>query len=617
MAEPAGGPAYKVPPAVDDVLTLLPLGSATLQGHIGTIIDTVVRARITSEFARTQIYPETIEAFRKRVDDRMKPQQGFWQGEFWGKWVLGAIAAARYTGNPELKVFVRKAVDELIATQDANGYIGTYHDSAFVRCDGKRMNWNVWCRKYTLWGLVEAYELLGDPNILEAAIRFMDHLMSEVGPGKVPIIETGKFVGLPSTSILGPVVMLYRHTADKHYLDYAEYIVSQWSSRPGKPPDVVNKGLGGKPVHEWFADPGQWTKAYEFISCLEGLLELYRVTGNRRYLQAVVNIYDNIRMWDRSIFGGIGKNDKLLGSARMLQTECEPCDAVYWQRLSVQLLRLTGKSIYADEIERTMYNVLCATMKADGSWGVRRLCLSGAHWPAPKHCQLEHHQCCMNNVPRGLLQLPAIATMSGRHGLRVNLYIEGTAAVPLPDGDRVRLQTRTGYPESGRVRINVSPDKPLDFELCLRIPGWSRVSSLMINDKPGPEAQAGTYARLQRTWKPGDEIELELDMRGRIVRFPDSAQRYVAVERGPIVLARDIRLGDGAIHDPVSLAIASDGFIDLKRASPPDGFWMVFDVPLTPKPGGAAKRIRMCDYSSAGSTWNPKTSDFRVWLPMR
>ncbi len=613
-APPPG--SYKVAAAVDDVLTPLPLGRARLAGHVGERIDTVVRARITSDYARNTIYPETIEAFRRRVDDRIKPQTGLWQGEFWGKWILGAIAAQRYTGDAALASFIRRACDEVIATQRDDGYIGTYHDSGFVRAVGRRQNWNVWCRKYTLWGLVESYRLLGDGKILTAAARLMDHLMTEVGPGKIDIIDTGRFVGLPSTSILGPVVMLYRHTGERRYLAYAEYIVRQWSRHPGQPPDILGKATSGLPVHQWFFNPGQWTKAYEFISCIEGLTELHRITGERRYLQAAVNIHEQLRKADRVIFGGIGKNDKLLGAARLLQTECEPCDAVYWQRLSVQLLRLTGRLVYADEIERTMYNVLCAAMKADGSWGVRRLCLSGAHWPAPKHCNLQTHQCCVNNVPRGLLQLAQVAVMSGKRGPTVNLYVPGTATVPLGSGQSVRLEIETDYPASGAVRIRLVTDAAVAFDVRLRIPAWSAKSSLSVNGAPGPPVEPGTYATMRRRWRSGDRIDLMLDMRGRAVTFPDPCKPHVAIERGPIVLARDVRLGNRRIHEPVSLPVRPGGFVDLEPATPKEGFWMVFRVPRSSSDGAQGGTMLMCDYASAGSTWDQATSDFRVWLPV-
>ncbi|MFZ2406125.1 MAG: beta-L-arabinofuranosidase domain-containing protein, partial [Methylobacter sp.] len=184
-----------------DQFTPLPFGNARLDGRIGHQIDALIKARYTSDFAQKEIYPETAEALRQRVDDVIHNKVGLWQGEFWGKWILGAIAAQRYTGEKELKEFIRKAVREALATQDPSGYIGTYSKTDTTR------RWNVWCMKYTLWGLVEAYELLGEPDILVAARRQMDYLMTFVGPGKTEIASTGDFSGFPSSSILQPLVM--------------------------------------------------------------------------------------------------------------------------------------------------------------------------------------------------------------------------------------------------------------------------------------------------------------------------------------------------------------------------------------------------------------------------
>ena len=117
--------------------------------------------------------------------------------------------------------------------------IGTYEMSELVVGNV----WNVWCRKYTLWGLIEAFELLQMPEILKAASRHMDHLMTEVGPGKIEIINTGNFVGLPSSSILTPLVKLYVLSQEQKYLDYAEYIVENWASKKGFPPDIIAQGF--------------------------------------------------------------------------------------------------------------------------------------------------------------------------------------------------------------------------------------------------------------------------------------------------------------------------------------------------------------------------------------
>lgn len=605
---------------VGDVLSPSAPGAVHVTGHVGAVIDKVIGTRILSENAAAVIYPETIEAFRRRVDDRMIPNRGQWQGEFWGKWILSAVATQRYTDDARLKALVARAVDELVATQREDGYIGTYHDSGFVKLpDGKGSNWNVWTRKYTLWGLLEAGDLTGNAAALEASRRLLDHLMTEVGPGAVPIRDTGNFAGLPSCSILTPVVMLYRRTGDPRYLGYAHYIVHQWGAVPGQPPDILNKGLEGRPIDEWFARPETWTKAYEFISCVEGMVELYRATGNLDFLRAAENIHRLLREHERTVFGGIGKDDKLLKASLLLETEAEVCDAIYWNRLSAQLLRLTGKAAYADEIERTLYNVLLGAMNADGSWGVRRLCLSGAHFPAPSHCNLKTHHCCVDNMPRGLLQVPEVAVMGGpaTDDVTINLYLPGDAHVVQSSGAKVTLRLSTKYPEDGRISVGVIPAKPAEFTLRFRIPPWSINTSIRINGAQYPAVLADGYAKVRREWRTGDQVDLELDMRTRLVEFPGdrikpALERHVALMRGPVLLARDIRLGQPNIHDPVGIAAGSDGCVTAVPREGPKGMWLTFDITSA---GGEV--IRMGDYSSVGQTWQKETSDFRVWLPVR
>lgn len=196
-------------------MSTLRLGSFSLSGYLGERIDTIARARITDPENRRRIYAEVEEAFRARIDDKLVEGAGKRQGEFWGTWIQSAVEAARYYGDVELRDFIAESAHAVIATQDESGYIGTYSDSTYF---GPK-TWNIWGRKYTLWGLIECDRLIGDRELLDAAVRFIEHLQTEVGPGKADIITTGQLVGLPSTSILGPVVMLHNETGEQRFLD--------------------------------------------------------------------------------------------------------------------------------------------------------------------------------------------------------------------------------------------------------------------------------------------------------------------------------------------------------------------------------------------------------------
>jgi len=584
-------PAFGKAAPVDDRLSPLPAGSARITGHIGHQLDSLITARYTSDFARQEIYQETEVALQRRVDDRLGNCSGYWQGEFWGKWMLGAIAAQRYTGDPDLKEFIRAAARRAVATQDASGYIGTYS-----KTDMTKGGWNIWGMKYTLWALLEAYDLLGDPKILAAARRQMDYLMTFIGPGKTEIAATGNFDGLPSSSILQPLVKLYRDTGEQRYLDFAKYIANQL-------PGVMTKGLQGEPIHGWFPQPEKWAKAYEFTHCVEGLVELYRVTGDADYLRAAQNIAADIVRNERTIAGNISQDDKFDHAPLRPDAYSEVCDAVYWERLCAALLRLTGDVAYANEMERTLYNSLCGSMNSAGTWGARRLALKAPHLVSAKHCWLEHQQCCVANAPRGFLQAEECAVMRSPDGPLVNLYLPGTFKNALPAGGELVVQT--DYPESGTVNIRVDPSRAQKFSIALRIPDWSRRTTIKANGTPLKGVEPDSYFKISRTWTAGDCIELQFDMRGRVTRFPDPGQKFVAIERGPVVLARDSAMADSRMNAAVDLVTDDDGCVRLSARPAPAGFWMAFDAPLV-----NGEKVTLCDYSSVGEAYKQQIADY-------
>ena len=628
-------------------------GEWHFKGHLGDYIDTIAKHRILDKKSWEAIYPETEEAFVLKVDDRNYPESGQWRGEFWGKYMLSAIAAAKYYHSKELKQRIAKAVDGLLSHMDKDGYLGTYKHPDFVEGN----NWNVWCRKYTLWGLLESWELLREPKILDAAKKFTDQLMTIVGPGKKDIIKTGNFYGLPSTSILYPVVKLYRATGEKKYLDYAEYIVKQWSEHPEGIPDILNKGLSGEPVHTWFPDKDsyKWAKGYEFMSCVEGLVELYKVTGRERYFKAAENIYHAIEQYERTCVGSVSFNDKFVGSAGLINTLSEICDVVYWNRFSYALFSLTGESKYVDEMEWSLYNSLLCAFNKEGTWGLRRLRTSHIHVPATNHF-LQHHQCCTDNLPRGLFQAAQFVLMKrGEDEVFLTLFNRGEGEILLKN-KKVKFNMEGDFLNDSKVETTISPDQPLAFQLHVRIPKWSSKTSVKINGKDYPGEVVNNWMTIEREWKEGDRLDIAFDIPLRWMEFKperfDSAyhpiqfydkiwagtkyekgsnelnnRKYknvkalnvnealpqrsaVAFFYGPLVLSRDVRVTKGDIFSPIARPEDSNKVSVRLIEAPPD-IWKGFEV----HPGND-QTIRFCDFSSAGNTWS-ENSRFNTWCILK
>ena len=335
-----------------------PLSCTRIEGYLGEKIDLIIEKRI-----KAQDVGQLIEPFRH------KEETSLWQSEFWGKWIQSAIAAYNYNHDPELLEIIKNAVTGLLQTQMPDGYIGNYSKEAQLR------QWDIWGRKYTLLGLIAYYDLTGDRNALNSAKRVADHLLTQVGPGNADIVRTGNYRGMPSSSILEPIVYLYNRTGDIRYLDFARYIVTQWETPAG--PKLISSALAGVRVSERFPHPSTWwsyengQKAYEMMSCYDGLLELYKVTGEPSYLKAAEMTVKNI-IEDEINIAGSGSAFECWYRGTRYQTDptyhtMETCVTMTWMKLCQNLLKITGNPGYADEIEKSMYNALLASVKYDGS----------------------------------------------------------------------------------------------------------------------------------------------------------------------------------------------------------------------------------------------------------
>lgn len=121
---------------------------------------------------------------------------------------------------------ITRGVQAILATQSPDGYIGNYAP------DAQLGGWDVWGRKYTMLGLLAYYDLTGDKKSLEGAVKLADHLLTQI-PAQKSIVRAGYYRGMPPSSVLVPMVMLYNRTMDSRYLDFAKYIVSEWETPDG------------------------------------------------------------------------------------------------------------------------------------------------------------------------------------------------------------------------------------------------------------------------------------------------------------------------------------------------------------------------------------------------
>lgn len=467
------------------------LGEVHLGGLSKTLSDRFFEERIFSDFARNVIYQEAEDAFKNQVDDALF--YGIWQGEFWGKWVISAAEVCKYTEREELREFLRNAAHKLLTYAREDGYLNTYKNSLNVfrvdpvetkKRENKSVdwNWNIWCRKYTLWGLLSVYELTDDEKILSGASRFADQLIGELAENGIELCDTGTFVGMPSCSILKPMLMLYHATDDRKYLDFCiEHIANKWEREDNSRPNLITNALGQKRLTQWYERSDTWAKAYEMMSCFEGLCELYRYTNEEKYLKASESIYEVLKAFELNPAFSVAYNDVFADAADEINLISEPCDAIHWMRLCYELYTLTGDVKYIDSIELTYYNAMTAGIFKDGKWGARGIRGAGSHMWSETQANMNHQHCCVNNVPRALVRIAETAVMQDADFIYVNLYESANATLRYKGGC-ADVAIGDTYFTSGKVDVSVTFDgkrKPLRF----RIPAWCRGADVIVDGK--------------------------------------------------------------------------------------------------------------------------------------
>jgi DUF1680 family protein len=609
-----------------DKLHQLPAGASEIKGYLGEKMNLCIQNGIMNRAFELYIKP-----FEIRNDDPSK-----WQGEFWGKWFTSAALVHHYHPSGQHRKIIDDATAGMIRTQDATGKLSSYKKDFG--------DWDIWGRKYAILGLVAHFDETGNKASIEAAARSVDNLISILGPGKRKITETGLSLleALSSSSVLEPVVLVYQRTGEKKYLDFAKYIVKLWSEPNAYTPSgmkLVEDALASKdPI--LISSP----KGYEQMSCYEGLCELFRATGDSTYLKSVIKFAHAVRKKEIMVVGS-GSSGELWCDGAMRQTEMleqtmETCVTATWIKLCNQLLRLTGDPVWADEMEISIHNALLGAMTADGSWWAYFSPLTGER--VPSHLQVPSCQtsCCVANGPRALMTIPAWAVMTDNLGAVVNLYETGIWNVPVKDGRMIKLEQKTTYPEENNIKVHVSTEIDQRFRLRLRVPSWSKTLSLTVNGKNVQGKINNGYVSIDRKWKDGDLVEINLDLRGRVIKAPGNPNQ-MAIMRGPIVLALDNRIAaaddrnlwllhegyqwkhdkswniDYALLKPVS-SFPNEMYIDLKRVPSPKGIRMAFEVPYLLRPTHFVKHEKtsliMCDYASAGNQYETSNA-FRVWLP--
>ena len=544
-----------------------------------------------------------------------------WRGEYWGKMMRGACITYQYTQDAELYKILTDTVLDLLSAQDALGRYSTYS------VEGEFNGWDMWSRKYILLGLLHFHEICRDEalrkTVLDSACRHLDYIIKKVGNGEnqVKITETsGIWGGVNSSSILEPVMRMYNATGKQEYLDFAAYIVNEGGSSMGNIFEMAYKNK--KMPFEYPV-----VKAYEMMSCFEGLLEYYRATGIEKWKTAAENYAKRIMETDITVIGSAGCMHELFDHSAVTQTLTgrrgrmqETCVTVTWMKFCMQLLCLTGDITYAEEIEKSIFNGLYGAVnreKSPKNGGLifdsyspllnfhRGIAIGGLQTLNG----IAFYGCCAAIGAAGTGFAPQFVLQSTDKGVVFNTYACGAVNTKTPNNKDISFGIETEYPAEDDIEITTYLEDEEEFEVLLRIPAFADGASVTA-DGTVYRAEPGEYLSLNRVWKGGDKIKIHLDVSLKIIKAADNpedknSKKHIALKRGALLLARDRQ-----VTDDVGEAIPYEKNIYIKKINS-------IDLPsqcqyLVSTDKGYA--TVMIDYASAGKTFDME-SETECWFP--
>jgi DUF1680 family protein len=473
------------------------------------------------------------------------------------KVIEGASYALSVQPDPKLDAYVDGLIAKIAAAQEKDGYLYTTRaiDPVHPHPWAGTKRWELEKvdshELYDLGHLYEAaaahYQATGKRNLLDIALKSASLLEDTFGPGKQSIWPGHQITEMG-------LAKLYRVTGHQGYVDLAKFMLDVRGPDGSRGAGRTYNQSQAKVVDQTEA-VGHAVRATYMYS---GMADVAALTGDNAYVNAIDKIWENVAAKKLYITGGIGArasgeafgNNYELPNMTAYNETCAAVGNDYWNH---RLFLLHADARYIDVMERTLYNGLISGVSLDGQ---------SFFYPNPLESNGQHKRspwfgvaCCPGNITRFLASVPGYVYAQRGDQLYVNLFVASSADVKMDNGRSIKMTQETRYPWEGSVKMTVNPDRAGKLTINVRIPGWARnepvpsdlykfadkVSEpavVKVNGKAVPMQLTKGYVMLDRTWKAGDTIELNLPMPvRRVVANTEVAadKGRVAIQRGPLV----------------------------------------------------------------------------------
>ncbi len=358
-------------------------------------------------------------------------------------------------------------------------------------------------------------------------------------------------------------------------------------------------------------------KGYEMMSCIIGLIQLYKVTGEEKLILAAKNAWEDIQR-NRLYITGTSTSFEHFPKKGYLpagpnDNMGETCVTAHWMYLSKELFKLYGEQKYIDEIEKSLYNHLLAAQHPISGDIVYYSALQARKWYMELDMYLGPPLCCHMSAKRCITEIPEFSYYLSDREIGVLLYnssVEESRVMTKKGREvSVRLTVDSNFPYENTAVVTVDPKKKSKITITLRVPVWCKNYTASVRSEQY-KGLPGEFLKISRQWKNGDKIKIAMDFPLIVLDGGESYPDHATLKYGPQVLAVDADVNQLTDWETVYFDDQADPNIKVYKGELPE-HWMgkqaFVSNAIKRKDGSAVILVPYADASQTGG-------DIRVWI---
>ena len=504
----------------------------------------------------------------------------FHDGDFY-KWLEAVASVYAVTKDPKLDQLMDRIISTIVKVQRGDGYIhtpviiaemnkgmdshsqtqeitgtqtGKKNDKAFEN----RLNFETYNLGHLMTAACIHKRATGKTTLFNAAVKATDFLCHFYETASAELARNA----ICPSHYMG-VVEMYRETKNPRYLELSKNLINI----RGMVENGTDDNQDRVPFRLQYQAMGHAVRANYLYA---GVADVYAETGEEQLMKNLTSIWSDIVNRKMYVTGACGalydgtspdgtyyKPDSIqkvhqsYGRAFQLPNTTahnETCANIGNMLFNWRMLQITGDAKYADVLETALYNSVLSGISLDGKrfFYTNPLRISQdfpytLRWSKEREVYIKKCNCCPPNTVRTLAEVQNYLYSVSKTGIYFNMYAGSNLNTTLEGSkDAIKLTQTTDYPWDGNIKITVDAvPKKTAFSFFLRIPEWCRKAILKVNNQEiTSENKANTYTEINRNWKKGDVVEIQLDMPVLLLEsnpLVEENRNQTCVKRGPIV----------------------------------------------------------------------------------